>query len=109
MRPWCEASVATFVKKRKVASPRSEWASRRSGVSLVVCVRPSDERVRDLQRTEERFVIRIRGRGAGIAPSVGNYQDVDNGFALALLPVDGESPDEFGSIRDLLFASGADH
>jgi len=62
---------------------------------------------RALPRTEERFVVRIRGRGPGTTPSLENYQDTDHGFALALLPVDGDPSDEFGYLRNLLFASGA--
>lgn len=66
-----------------------------------------DGREARLPRTEERFVVRLRGRGPGLAPSLENYQDVANGFAVALLPVDGDQPDEFESLRSLLYASGA--
>ncbi|MFT3915006.1 MAG: patatin-like phospholipase family protein [Anaeromyxobacteraceae bacterium] len=58
-------------------------------------------------RIEEKFVVRIRGRGPGTAPSIRNYVDPDFPVAQLLLPElpDGEVP--FRSLRELLLASAA--
>jgi len=58
-------------------------------------------------RIEEKFVVRIRGRGPGVAPSIRNYVDPDFPVAQLLLPEqpDGEVP--FRSLRELLLASAA--
>lgn len=59
-----------------------------------------------LARTEERFVVRLRGQGAGRVPKVENYVDATYGFPQALLPLaDNRAP--FGELRDLLYASSA--
>ncbi|MBK6459974.1 MAG: patatin-like phospholipase family protein [Myxococcales bacterium] len=59
-----------------------------------------------LARTEERFVVRLRGEGVGRAPRTENYVDVGYGFPQALLPLE-ENPTPFAEIRDLLYASSA--
>lgn len=64
-------------------------------------------------RQEEKFVVRIRGRGPGRAPLVTNYVDPSSALPLPMLPfpVDQTSPDEqlktFALLRDLLLASAA--
>jgi hypothetical protein len=60
-----------------------------------------------LARSEERFMVRVTGRGAGRVPSVENYIDRVNAYAPAFLPVDGEGAHEFSALRDLIFASSA--
>ena len=60
----------------------------------------------ELPRNEEKFVVRIRGRGPGTAPSFENYVDPTYGFPQSLLPLDG-NPRAFEAVRDLLFASSA--
>ncbi len=59
-----------------------------------------------LPRSEERFVVRLRGRGEGQPPSLENYVDADYGFPQGLLPLD-DNPAGFDGLRELLFASSA--
>ncbi len=68
----------------------------------------------ELERTEEKFVFRVRGRGPGREPYVENYIDRLFGSHQPLLPfVDVEKSDReqkrtnFSVIRQLLFASCA--
>ncbi len=64
-------------------------------------------------RQEEKFVVRIRGRGQGRAPLVTNYVDPSSALPLPMLPFpeDQTSPDDqlktFALLRDLLLASAA--
>lgn len=64
-------------------------------------------------RQEEKFVVRIRGRGAGRAPLVTNYVDPSSALPLPMLPfpTDQTSADDqlktFTLLRDLLLASAA--
>ncbi len=60
-----------------------------------------------IPHVDEKFTLRIRGRGPGRPPSLVNYVDPDWPFEKVLLPEgpDGEIPYE--SLRDLLFASTA--
>ncbi|MGB5809161.1 MAG: patatin-like phospholipase family protein [Polyangiales bacterium] len=61
-----------------------------------------------LPRQEEKFVVRMRGRGRGRPGTFTNYADAASGVAAALLPLEGDGSDkDFNSIRDLLFASSA--
>ncbi|MFO0749257.1 MAG: patatin-like phospholipase family protein [Myxococcota bacterium] len=55
-------------------------------------------------RAEERFVVRIRGRGPGVPPSVTNWVDAGAGEA-ALLATDERGEVAFDAIVELLFAS----
>lgn len=57
--------------------------------------------------TLERFAVRVRGRGPGRPPELENYRDPRSAVGVPLLPIDGEQPDEFDSLLDLLFASAA--
>ncbi len=59
-----------------------------------------------LPRTEEKFVVRLRGQGAGVRPSLVNYVDTTYGFPQSLLALD-QNPRPLESLRDLLFASSA--
>lgn len=59
-----------------------------------------------LARTEERFVVRLRGEGAGRATRAENYVDLAYGFPQALLPLE-QNPAPFAELRDLLYASSA--
>lgn len=64
-------------------------------------------------RQEEKFVVRIRGRGPGRAPLVTNYVNPSSALPLPMLPfpVDQTSTDDqlktFVLLRDLLLASAA--
>lgn len=64
-------------------------------------------------RQEEKFLLRIRGRGRGRPPLVENYADPYASMPQPLLPFAPESDgelaltDNFDAIRDLLFASSA--
>ena len=61
-----------------------------------------------LPRQEEKFVIRIRGRGPGLPPTLSNYVNVRSGLPQALLPLRGNGAQEdFDRLRDLMFASSA--
>jgi len=61
-----------------------------------------------LPRQEERFVLRIRGRGSDVPPTLNNYVDVRSGLPQALLPLRGDGGrQDFDLLQDLLFASSA--
>jgi len=60
----------------------------------------------DLPRAEERFVVRMRGRGEGTRPLLENYVDPSYGFPQVLLPFEGNARPA-ATLRDLLYASSA--
>ncbi|MEM7433817.1 MAG: patatin-like phospholipase family protein [Myxococcota bacterium] len=61
-----------------------------------------------LPRQEEKFVIRMQGRGPGVPGIFRNYVNVNSGVPEALLPLHGDGrPEDFDSIRDVIFASSA--
>lgn len=60
----------------------------------------------ELPRTEEKFVLRMRGQGKGKPPTLENYVDSAYGFPQVLLPLS-DSGSSFEVLRDLLYASGA--
>ncbi len=55
--------------------------------------------------TEERFVVRIRGRGAGRMPLVTNYVDPDSVDDQALLPESADGSVPFPALLDAVIAS----
>ena len=68
----------------------------------------------DVPRQEEKFVFRIRGRGAGERPLVSNYVDQTWGIEQPLLPfaeasrADAQAAaDDFAVIEQVMFASSA--
>lgn len=56
-------------------------------------------------RAVERFVVRIRGRGRGKAPSITNYVDVSSSTERAVLSTDANGEVSFESLLDVVFAS----
>jgi predicted acylesterase/phospholipase RssA len=62
---------------------------------------------RTLPRTEEKFALRITGRGPGRAPQLRNYVDPNYPLPEALLPVDDSDREAFDALTDLLLASAA--
>jgi len=60
----------------------------------------------EIPRVEERFALRIEGRGPGRPPRLTNYVGADGGDAL-LLPEGPDGEVAFSALRDLLFASSA--
>jgi len=64
-------------------------------------------RALEVPRVEERFALRIEGRGPGRPPRLTNYVDADGASDTLLLPEgeDGEVP--FSALKALLFASSA--
>ena len=61
----------------------------------------------ELPRAEERFVVRMRGEGAGKPLSLESYVDTTYGFPQPLLPFDENSSHNALLLRDLLYASSA--
>ena len=59
-----------------------------------------------LPRSEEKFVVRLRGQGEGKAPKLENYVDSTYEFPQVLLPL-ADAGSAFDALRDLLYASGA--
>ncbi len=59
-----------------------------------------------LPRTEEKFVLRLRGNGEGRPSTLENYVDTTYGFPQILLPLE-KNPAPLDALRDLLFASSA--
>jgi predicted acylesterase/phospholipase RssA len=59
-----------------------------------------------LLRAEEKFVVRLRGRGAGNMPLIENYVDQTYGFPQIMLPLQMNAA-PFDALRDLLYASSA--
>jgi hypothetical protein len=60
-----------------------------------------------LPRGEERFVLRVRGRGPGKPPLVTNYTDLNEKMPDALLPTDESGAVSLDSITQILFGSSA--
>jgi len=65
-----------------------------------------------VQRQEEKFVFRIRGRGPGKEPLIQNYIDAEHGIAQPYLPfVDPDAPGNRGAnfaiLKKLMYASSA--
>jgi len=60
-----------------------------------------------IPRTEEKFLLRIRGRGRGREPLLTNYLDANFAFGQALLPLEGANVSPFESLLNLLLASSA--
>lgn len=60
----------------------------------------------ELPHTEEKFVVRLRGRGPGKTPLFENYVDATYGFPQGLLPLADEGR-AVSAVRDLLYASSA--
>lgn len=65
-----------------------------------------DDRL-SLPRTREKFVVRIRGQGAGRPPRVTNYATPQKGLDQALLPLDDPNLDPFDVLSDVIIASTA--
>lgn len=61
----------------------------------------------ELPRMEEKFAIRVRGRGPGRPPRATNYVPSAGPIALPLLVTGEDGEIAFSEIRDLLFASTA--
>lgn len=59
----------------------------------------------DLPRIEEKFTLRIQGRGYGAPPRVRNYVDPGAGLEKTLLVEDEHGEVRFREMRDLTFAS----
>lgn len=59
----------------------------------------------ELPRLEEKFTLRIRGRGPGVPPSVSNYVGVQRGLDQTMLVADGNNEVAFDDMRDLTLAS----
>lgn len=60
-----------------------------------------------LARTEAKFVVRVRGRGAGKPPLVTNYVDGRDLLHRPLLPVEKDGSIAFDSLARVVLASGA--
>jgi hypothetical protein len=61
----------------------------------------------ELPSMEEKFALRIRGRGKGLPPSVTNYVQPGHEFEQVMLPAGADGEVAFSSLRDLVFASTA--
>lgn len=61
----------------------------------------------ELPTMEEKFALRIRGRGAGRPPSVTNYVEPRYELEQVMLPTGAGGEVPFSSLRDLVFASTA--
>jgi predicted acylesterase/phospholipase RssA len=61
----------------------------------------------ELPRIEEKFAVRIRGRGAGRPPRLTNYVSGSYRWPQLLLPEGPEGEVPFSALRDLIFASTA--
>jgi len=73
-----------------------------------VVPKPLDVADLGLKRETERFVFRLRGRGAGQAPDVENYVDPEAPLPEPRLPfVDGDGDANFAHLRALFMASAA--
>ncbi len=60
-----------------------------------------------LPRSLENVLVRITGRGDGVAPSVQNVFDSSSPASQFLLPLDGPDVDPFSALMDVIFASAA--
>ncbi|MCU0681627.1 MAG: patatin-like phospholipase family protein [Polyangiaceae bacterium] len=58
-------------------------------------------------RVEERFALRVRGRGPGREPGLTNYVDPHYQFGQPMLPEGLDGQVAFASLRELLYASSA--
>ncbi|HEU4533513.1 MAG TPA: patatin-like phospholipase family protein, partial [Polyangiaceae bacterium] len=58
-------------------------------------------------RVEERFALRVRGRGAGREPGLTNYVDPAYQFGQPMLPEGADRQVAFAALRELLYASSA--
>lgn len=58
-------------------------------------------------RTEEKFLLRLTGRGADRMPRFANYADPRHGGEQLLLAERADGEVDFATVRDLLFASSA--
>jgi hypothetical protein len=61
----------------------------------------------DLPRIEEKFAVRIRGRGPGRAPRITNHVSATTRWPQLLLPEGPDGEVAFSSLRELIFASAA--
>lgn len=61
----------------------------------------------ELPRMEEKFAIRVQGRGPGRPPRATNYVPTAASVAVPLLVTGGDGEIAFSELRDLLFASTA--
>jgi len=69
-------------------------------------VRAAKDRL-ELPTMEEKFALRIRGRGKERPPSVTNYVQPGYEFEQVMLPTGADGEVAFSSLRDLVFASTA--
>lgn len=59
----------------------------------------------DLPRVEEKFTLRLQGKGPGVAPEIRNFFDPQSGIEQALLLEDANGVVSFNDMRDATFAS----
>lgn len=59
----------------------------------------------ELPRLEEKFTLRIRGKGPGVPPSVTNYVGAQRGLDQTMLVADSNNEVAFSDMRDLTMAS----
>ena len=59
----------------------------------------------NIPRMTERFLLRVKGHGPGVLPTLENARTEELGRSLVLLPLDGTPRDPFGSLVDVLMAS----
>ncbi len=69
-------------------------------------VRTADGAI-EAPRTEEKFVLRLSGRGPGRMPRLDNYADPRHAGEQLLLLERADGEVDFATVRDLLFASSA--
>ncbi len=60
-----------------------------------------------LNRTEEKFTVRVRGRGLGQEPLITNYGNTASAMGTPLLVTDDAGRVAFSELRDLVLASSA--
>ena len=117
--------LSLFSKKPLARSAEAIWSDWKKGlrkdcdVVLAIATTPFDpiniRLTADLMipRQEEKFVLRIRGRGFGVPPSVVNYVDPSLPVPQAKLRLEPDANDlaaarrNFESVRSLVFASAA--
>ncbi len=61
----------------------------------------------EIPRVEEKFAVRIQGRGKGRPPRATNYLEAEPALPQPLLPVGRDREVPFDAIRDLILASAA--
>ncbi len=59
----------------------------------------------NIPRQTERFLLRVRGHGPGILPTLTNVRTEELGRSLVLLPLDGSPKDPLQQVVDVLMAS----